>query len=65
MAMYSISCRDLRKILNSEWRRFFGMSYSQICRYIRYNFDCSSYAVRTLARELSGYHYNFGDKDER
>lgn len=54
--MCKVTCRELRFILDKEWQRFYRMSYDEVLRYIRYNFVCSDYAARTVARELSrGY----------
>lgn len=52
--MSKSSCKEVRDTLLIEWERFKKYSVKQVAAYIRYNFDCTEYTIKTLAKEFAG-----------
>lgn len=51
-----LSCRELRSVLFPEWPKLYRMSCRDVYNYIRCNYNCTSYAAKTLSKEFSrGY----------
>lgn len=48
------TCKELRDIMMCDWQRFNRMTVEQTESFIKRNFNCTYYAVKTLAGEFAG-----------
>ena len=51
--MQKVTCKEVRAMMLKEWQRFSNMTVEQTEKYIKYNYVCSNYTIKKLAREFS------------
>lgn len=51
--MKKLTTKELREILNQEATRFINYTAKEIESYIKHNYECSYYTVKTLAKEFA------------